>query len=54
MVVDKDLKPLHKLSRSGEEQYREMLEKEADEILFKHKHPFKWAMQKVKDLFKKG
>ena len=52
MVIDKEeLKPLHKLTRKGEEEYKMMLEKKADEILFKHAHPFKWAMQKVKEMF---
>lgn len=33
----------HGLTKSGEEAYREMLEKEADKILFKHQHPVRWS-----------
>ena len=54
MVIDKELRPLHQLTRIGEQNYRKMLEAEADEILFKHQHPFKWAIQKTKDIFAKG
>lgn len=49
MVIDKDLKPLHKLTEVGEEHYKKFLEEKADEILFKHQHPFKWFMQKIAD-----
>ena len=28
-----------------------MLEKEADRILFKHEHPFRYWWQKLKELF---
>ena len=51
MVVDKELRPLHQLSKQGEEAYKKFLEDEADEILFKHAHPFKWIITKVKELF---
>ena len=41
----------HKLTKKGEVAYRKMLEKAADEILFKHQHPFKWFFQKINELF---
>lgn len=51
MVLDKNLKPLHQLSKQGEEAYNHFLEVKADEILFKHQHPFKWAVEKAKEIF---
>lgn len=53
MVLDEELRPLHKLTSKGEEEYRKFLEQKADEILFKHEHPFKWMMMKVKELINK-
>ena len=49
MVLDDQLRPLHKLSKSGEDAYRKFLEQKADEILFKHEHPIKWFIEKVKE-----
>lgn len=49
----KTLLPCHELSKKGKEQYRKMLESKADEILFKHQHPFKWLVQKIVSVFKK-
>ena len=51
MAIDEELRPLHPLTQVGEENYRKMLERKADEILFKHKHPLKWAVQKVQSIF---
>ena len=47
----KTLEILHGLTLEGQENYQAMLEKKADEILFKSKHPLRWAMSKVKDIF---
>ena len=52
MVYDsKTFQNLHQLTDIGLENYRDMLEKEADRILFKHEHPFKYWWQKLKELF---
>ena len=48
MVLDEELRPLHELTKEGKEEYSNFLEAVADEILFKHQHPFKWLMQKAK------
>lgn len=53
MVYDKEtLEPLHPLTKEGEEAYRLMLEWKADEILFKNKHPFRYWIQRLKNLWK--
>lgn len=36
------LEVLHPLTEKGLKEYRQFLEEEADKILFKHKHPFKY------------
>ena len=46
MAYDEDLRPCHGLSKEGKASYEKMLERKADEILFKHEHPFKWFVQK--------
>ena len=51
MVLDEELRPCHKLTKQGEEQYRIFLEQKADEILFKHEHPVRWLVLKTKELF---
>lgn len=52
MVYDKKtLQVYHKLTKQGEEAYRELLEKEADKILFKHQHPFLNFLEILKDIF---
>lgn len=53
MAFDNEYRVLHKLTPQGEEHYRKMLEEVADEILFKHEHPFKWIAQKIKQAFDK-
>lgn len=53
MVVDKELRPLHPLTKRGIDVYHHYLEAVADEILFKHAHPFKWAVLKFKEAFSK-
>jgi len=53
MVLDEELRPLHKLTPKGEEEYRKFLEQKADEILFRHEHPFKWLMKKIKEFMNK-
>ena len=45
------LEVLHGLTPEGEENYHKMLEEKADEILFKHEHPLKWTIAKIKDFF---
>lgn len=53
MAFDKDtLEILHNLTKEGQERYQDMLEKKADEIIFKSKHPLKWAMQELSKFFK--
>ena len=48
MVYDaKTFEILHGLTNEGEENYHKMLEEKADEILFKHQHPFKWMLIKI-------
>lgn len=52
MVYDSEtFQNLHNLTEEGLENYRNMLEKEADRILFKHQHPFAYWWQKFKELF---
>ena len=51
MVLDEDLCPLHRLTKKGEEQYHQYLETVADEILFKHDHPVRWFIEKLKEYF---
>ena len=51
MAIDEELKPLHELTEEGKKNYSDLLEKGADEILFKHQHPLKWVVLKVKELF---
>ena len=51
MVIDKKLNPLHPLTELGREHYQQMLERAADEIIFKHKHPLKWIFLKAKEAF---
>ena len=46
---DKTLEILHGLTPEGKEQYQKMLEQKADEILFKHEHPLRWAVNAVKE-----
>lgn len=45
------LEVLHALTPEGKEYYHQMLEQKADEILFKHEHPLKWAILQIKDFF---
>ena len=51
MVLDEELRPCHQLTKQGEEEYKRFLEQEADEILLKHAHLFKWLVLKAKELF---
>lgn len=53
MVLDEKLRPLHELTEDGKRKYIDLLEKTADEILFKHQHPLKWAIMKAKEIFNK-
>lgn len=51
MVYDSDtFKALHMLTEAGEISYRKILEQRADEILFKNRHPFKWAISKIREM----
>ena len=45
------LEVLHGLTPEGEEHYHQMLEEKADEILFKHEHPLKWAVKTIVEKF---
>jgi len=52
MAYDSDtLEVLHSLTPEGEEHYHKMLEEKADEILFKHQHPFRWLARKMSEMF---
>ena len=51
MVLDEDLKPMHELTEKGKEDYSRLLESIADEILFRNKHPVKWTIEKIKEIF---
>ena len=51
MVLDENLIPMHPLTPKGEEEYRQFLESVADEILFKHQHPFKWLWRCIENFF---
>ncbi len=42
---------LHKLTDKGKENYEAMLEAVADEILFRHEHPVRWMLEKIKKYF---
>ena len=42
----KTYKVLHKLTKEGEEHYKELLEKAADQILYADKHPIKAFIKK--------
>lgn len=53
MVLDDQLRPLHKLTPIGEKHYQQYLETVADEILFKYQHPFKWLCKKLIDILLK-
>lgn len=53
MAIDEELRPLHELTEEGKKNYNDFLEKVADEILFKHQHPFKWVIEKTKEMFRK-
>ena len=53
MALDEELRPLHGLTEEGKKNYSNLLEKVADEILFKHQHPLKWVIEKTKEMFRK-
>ena len=48
------LEPLHELTEEGEKLHRKLLEQQADEILFKSKHPLKYWAQRLKNWIKFG
>lgn len=50
MALDEELRPLHRLTERGKYAYSKLLEEKADEILFKHNHPFKWFAQALKEM----
>lgn len=52
MAIDEELRPLHQLTKLGDENYKKFLEEKADEILFRHFHPFKWTICKVKEIMR--
>ena len=45
---------VHALTEKGKEAYRLLLELKADEILFKAKHPVKYWLQRLRNLWKYG
>lgn len=50
MVYDsKTYQILHGLTPEGEAEYRKMLEEKADEILFRHQHPVRWFLLKIRE-----
>ena len=52
MTIDEELRPLHQLTKLGDENYKKFLEEKADEILFKYEHPLQWAICKVKEIMR--
>lgn len=55
MVYDTSTREaLHPLTDAGHEEYRKMLEREADEILFSSLHPFKYWGRRIRNLIKNG
>ena len=50
----KTLELCHRPTEAGEKEYHIMLERKADEMLFKHKHPFKYWWQRLGNLIKEG
>ena len=48
------LKTCHDLTSEGWLSYFAMLERRADEILFKHKHPIKYWLQRLKNWIELG
>ena len=48
------LEPCHRLSDEGEMHLRMLLELKADEILFKHKHPIRYWLQRFVNLLRCG
>lgn len=53
MVYDsKTFQNLHNLTDEGLQNYRDMLEREADRILYRHEHPFKYYWGVVRDFFR--
>ena len=40
---------MHGLTPEGEAEYRKMLEEKADEILFRHQHPVRWFLLKIRE-----
>lgn len=50
MVYDSETYEIcHHLTKDGKKRYREILEKAADEILWRHEHPVKAFFKDVKD-----
>lgn len=47
----KTYKRLHELTPEGKAAYEAILEDAADEILFRHQHPFRWLARKIKEMF---
>ena len=55
MVYETDtLKICHPLTKEGEREYRLLLERKADEILFKSLHPVKYWVRRILNLVKTG
>ena len=44
---EKTLQPLHALTERGVEEYHRLLERKADEILYRHSHPVKYFFRKI-------
>lgn len=55
MVYDpKTFELFHQLTEEGKVAYQQLLERAADEILFRHEHPVKWIVQKISEKFEKN
>lgn len=52
VIIFSDYYLQHKLTEEGEEAYRQMLEKEADKILYKNEHPILYFFNKIIEFFK--
>ena len=48
----KTLEKCHELTDSGKREYQKMLERAADDILFRSKHPFKWFFIRILGFFR--
>lgn len=53
MVYTSDkFEPCHGLTETGKAEYEKLLERAADEILFRHAHPIKYALARIAEFFR--